>query len=88
MRAGIFYLYIHSKICKWKGKQMDEKEFRSALGEAWNIPKKIQPLIKKELEMMGMIKQDGQKVIMIDPLFNEDDMNFYYEKLGIYKDGQ
>lgn len=84
MKVGIFYLYAHSKIWKWKGKEMPEKEFRSAFGEAWNIPKKIQPLLLKELEMEGMIKREGNMVRLTNPLFNEDDCNFYYEKLKIF----
>mgnify|MGYP001573279808 CR=1 FL=1 len=88
MKAGIFYFYIHSKIWKWKGKKMKESEFRSALGEAWNIPKKIQPLIKKELELMGMIKQEGINIIMTHPLFDEEDSNFYYEKMGLFENGK
>lgn len=83
-KAGIFYLYIHSKIWKWKGTEMTESEFRSALGEAWNIPKKIQPLLLKELELMGMVKRDGKSVKLTNPLFNEEDCNFYYQKLKIF----
>ena len=82
--AGIFYLYAHSKIWAWKGREMSEKEFRWSLGKAWNIPKKIQPLILKEMELLGLVKREGDMVRMTHPLFNEEDCNFYYQKLKIF----
>jgi len=84
MRVGIWYLYVHSEIYKWKGKEMSETDFRSSLFE-WRIPKRIIPLIMKELEMLGLIKREKRNLIVLtEPLFDKDDCNFYYEKLKIF----
>ena len=87
MKALIWYLWIHSKIWKWKGNEMPEKEFRSALGEGWNVAKKIQPLILKEFEILGMIKKENGMIRLTNPLFDEEDCNIYYERAGLFKNG-
>ena len=84
MNPEIWYLYVHSEIYRWKGKEMKESEFRSSFSE-WRVPKKIVPLIIKEMELIGLIKREKRnQVILIEPLFNKDDCNFYYEKLKIF----
>jgi len=84
MKAGIFYLYIHSEIYKWKGKEMTETDFRSSLFE-WRIPRKLLPLIQKEMELNGLIKKTKRNnITLIKPLFDKDDCNFYYRKLNLF----
>ena len=86
MKVGIYYLYIHSKLYKWKGKEISESEFRWSLSKvAGNIPKRILPLIEKEMEICGLIKKNKRnQIILVEPMFNEDDCNLYYEKLKIF----
>lgn len=51
----------------------------------WKIPRKIRPLILKELEMLGLITRVGRfNAILTKPIFKEDNLNDYYEKLGFY----
>jgi hypothetical protein len=45
MVKPIIYLYFHSKILKWKGKEMDEKEFLRSFFQ-WRIPKKTKKQFK------------------------------------------
>jgi hypothetical protein len=87
MNTGIFYLYTHSKIYHWKGKTILESDFRSSFSQ-WKIPKKIRYLIVKEMECMGLLKRKGDYIELVEPMFNEDDCNLYFEKLGLYKNGK
>lgn len=80
----IWYLDTHAKIYRWKGKEMTESDFRSSLFE-WRVSKKVAPLIVKEMELIGLIKRKNRnKIILQEPLFNENDCNFYYKKLKIF----
>lgn len=84
MKTGIFYLYVHSEIYRWSGKEMSETEFRNKLFE-WRIPKKLLPLIQREMEMNGLIKRNKRNnITLVKPLFNKDDCNHYYRKLQIF----
>jgi len=81
----IFYLYLHSKL--YDGmltKEVSIKELKEKLFQ-WKLPRKIRPLIIKELEMLGLIKKKGRfDVIMTKPEFTEDNLNGYYESLGFF----
>jgi hypothetical protein len=72
----IIYLYFHSKILKWKGKEMNEKEFMSSFFQ-WRIPKNIRYLIMKEMEKMGLLKIEKAKpynlIYLNNYYFNEED---------------
>jgi hypothetical protein len=75
----IIYLYFHSRILTWKGKEMTEKEFKSSLFQ-WRIPKTLRYLIMKEMEKIGLLKVEKGKVYMNNYYFDEDkikkDINF------------
>ncbi len=81
----IFYLYLHSKL--WvmtKGEVVSEKDLKIMLFQ-WKIPKTIRPLILKEMELLGLIKEEGRRLIKLNrPIFNEDEVNKYYELLNIF----
>lgn len=74
------YLYFHSKIIDWKGREMSEKEFLSSFYQ-WRMPKTLRHLIAKEMKEMGLIKIEKRKVYLLD----------YYVKLPSkkidFKDG-
>ncbi len=61
MGKPIIYLYFHSKILSWKGKEMSEKDFKSCFFQ-WRIPKDLRPQIMKEMEGIGLIKINKKRV--------------------------
>jgi hypothetical protein len=83
----IFYLYLHSKLYEgMPSKEVSIKEMKKWLFQ-WKIPKKIRPLILKELEVLGLIKINGRYFVeMNKPEFDEEKLNKYYEKMGLYKE--
>ena len=84
MKVGIPHLYFHSEIYKKYGKEISESDLKFAISK-WNIPKKVIPLIIKEMELLGLIKKEKRNLIILkNPLFNKEDCNFYYEKLQIF----
>lgn len=88
MKLGIWYLYIHSEIYRIRGKRMLESDLRSTLF-LWRVPRKVIPLIIKELFMSGLIKKINRvEVELAEPMFDKEDCNFYYEKLGMYQNGK
>ena len=80
----IFYLYIHSKIFeKSGGNAIDMKEVKKYLFQ-WKIPRKLRPLIIREMEMLGLVERKRHILRIERPIFNEDKCNEYYEELGIF----
>ncbi|MFW6233418.1 MAG: hypothetical protein ACOC3Z_02025, partial [Nanoarchaeota archaeon] len=69
----IFYLYIHSKMYLWaSNKEVSKKDLKNFLFQ-WKIPKRLRPLIIKELEIMGLLKNIKQYIVEIKrPEFNEE----------------
>lgn len=67
----IIYLYFHSKILNWKGKEMREKEFLSCFSQ-WRVPKTLRYLIMKEMEKAGLLKIEKKTIYMNNYYFNED----------------
>ncbi len=78
MRKPIIYLYFHSKILKWKGKEMNEKEFLSSFFQ-WRIPKPLRRLIMKEMEKMGLLEIKKGKpystIYLNNYVLKEDDLD-------------
>ncbi len=81
----IYYLYLHSKIWEMaRGNSIKEKELKKYLFQ-WKIPEKIKILIIKELIILGLLKKEKKYVLKIErPKFNEESLNEYYHKLGIF----
>lgn len=67
----IIYLYFHSKILAWKGKEMKEKEFLSCFFQ-WRIPKTLRYVIMKEMEKSGLLSVKRRIVYMNNYYFDED----------------
>lgn len=67
----IIYLYFHSRILKWKGKEMSEKEFMRCFFQ-WRIPKTLRYVIMKDMEKIGLLKIEKKKP------YNIIYMNNYY----------
>ena len=81
----IFYLYLHAKL--YEGlltKETSIKDIKKSLFQ-WKIPKKIRPLIIKELEILGLIEINKRYYVKFRrPVFKEENYNEYYKKLGIF----
>lgn len=69
----IIYLYFHSKILNWKGKEMVEKEFLSSFFQ-WRIPKTLRYVIMKEMEKIGLLRIEKRIVYMNNYYFDENKM--------------
>lgn len=66
----IVYLYFHSKILNWKGKNLSDKEFKSCFFQ-WRIPKNLREPIMKEMEKLGLIKREKRNIELQDFYFQE-----------------
>lgn len=71
MAIPIVYLYFHSKILNWKGKEMSEKEFKSSFFQ-WRIPKTLRYVIMEEMQKMGLIKIEKRVVYLNNYYLNEN----------------
>jgi len=82
---NVFYYYIHSRIWeRVKGRETLKSDLRGFLAE-WRIPKKLRPLIIKELDLLGLIKNGKRHMVEINkPVFEEEEINKYYKKLKIF----
>lgn len=80
----VFYLHLHSKLYKKaNGQPIRIKEAKKYMFR-WNIPDKIRPLIIKEMEIIGLVKKEGIRLIIERPKFDIEDCNGYYKILGFY----
>ena len=80
----VLYLFLHSKIFHRFGYATNRKEVSSYMFE-WRIPKKLRPLILREMIIMELIKKvDKMALEITKPKFNEEDLSKYYEMLGFY----
>lgn len=86
MGKPIIYLYFHSKILSWKGKELTEKEFKTCFFQ-WRIPKNLRHVIMKEMEKMGLIKKKGRTIHINDYYFDEEDFKSTDNHRSEYKDG-
>ena len=81
----VFYLYLHSKL--YEGmltKEVSIKELKEKLFK-WKIPRKIRPMIVRELEMLGLITMKGRYLVELKkPKFSEEKCNDYYRILKIF----
>lgn len=80
----VFYLYLHSKLFNaFKGEPHSVQDVKSYMFQ-WKIPRKLRPLVLKELELLGLLKINRVKVEFERPKFNEKEYNKYYHKLGLF----
>jgi len=82
---NILYLYLHLKIWEYfKSEVISLKDFKNYMFE-WRIPKKLRPIVVKELECIGLITRKNRNLVIIKrPTFNVDDCNEYYRELKIF----
>lgn len=78
-------MYLHSKIWELSNnKNIREVDLKKFLFE-WRLPEKIRPLIIKEMILLGMLEKVGQYELLVNkPEFSLEDINSYYEKLGLF----
>lgn len=81
----IFYFYLHNKIReKATGKTLTKKEVKSFMFE-WRIPKNLRPLILKEMEILGLVKNiDRFTIELVDKKIDVEDHNAFASMLGMY----
>jgi len=81
----IFYLYLHAKL--YEGlltKEVSVRDIKKSLFQ-WKIPKKIRPLIIKELEMLDLIVINKRFFVEFKkPKFDGENCNKFYKELGIF----
>lgn len=83
----VYYRYIHSKIFKNKqGRPVKRKDLWIYL-HSFKIPKKLRPLIIKELEILGLIKKNQNEYEIEQPTIYEENINEYYDCLGMFDCG-
>jgi len=78
----VFYFYLQSKL-KEKAEEdsmpLNEVKWRMF---QWRIPRQLKPLILKEMELLGLIKQEKRRTIkFIKSDFNIDNLNGYSKEL-------
>lgn len=82
----IFYYYIHYKLKEEYrvATVISTKEAMKFLFE-WRIPKKLRPIIIKELEILNLIERVNKKTVKInDSNFTLEDLREYNKAMGIY----
>jgi len=84
----VFYLYLHSKIFqKQNGNPIRQRDLINYLFE-WKIPKKLRPLIIKEMVILGLLKKVRYTYELEKPKIYEENINEYYDKLGMFENGK
>jgi len=83
----VFYRYLHSKLYqKHEGRDVRKKELVSFLYR-WRVPRKLRPLIIKEMEILGLIKKKRLIFELELPTIYEENINEYYDCLGMFDCG-
>lgn len=82
----VFYFYLHSKLREFsKRERISKKKVRTFLHH-WRIPKNMRPVIVKEMELLGLIKEDGRLHYRIKESSSDlFDLNRIYETLGLWE---
>jgi len=83
----VYYLYLHSKIFEKFKIAVSYKDIKKFLFE-WRIPQKLRPLIIKELEILKLIKKKKNTYELKKPQIYEENVNKYYEMLGMFDNGR
>lgn len=91
MEYPVIYLYIHKKLIQQAGinNVISKNSFYLILGRSHHIPKNLTPVVIKEMEKLGMIKNLGTtknnnielNPIKIDP---EEQVGLLYKKVGLF----
>lgn len=85
---GVLYLSLYNQLCKLVGinRLITRKQFFGKLGKHFLIPKRLRPVVLKEMELMELIKKidrDTIKVLNCD-IDLERDANKLYKKVGLF----
>ncbi|GBE19396.1 MAG TPA: hypothetical protein ENG87_01810 [Candidatus Pacearchaeota archaeon] len=81
---NVLYLFLHSRIYYKLGEHTNSKTALTYMFE-WRIPKKLRPLILKEMIILRLVeKKDKDTLIIKKPQFDEENCNSYYIKLGLF----
>ena len=88
MNINILYLCLYNLLNKRYGTELEitRKELFCELGKHFLVPKKIKPVIIKEMEEIKLIekKPNGNIMLLKCDIDLEKDANKFYEKYGIY----
>lgn len=84
----ILYLALHNQLKKKFGinRVIERKEFYCKLGKHSQVPKIARVLVIKEMEEMGLIKQESRdRILILECEWElEKDIKKFYEWMGIY----
>lgn len=88
LKIGILYIGLHNKFVQKFGTNavITRKEFYEKIGRFQQLPKKIRPLLLKEMERMKLIERvnrDSVKILELN-IDIEKDCNKLYELAGIF----
>lgn len=92
VHLNIFYLCVQKKAHeRWAGKSkvIPKESFMRMLGETYHIPKKLRPVVMKEMENQKMIRILGttrnNNVELLPLEFDpEEKANTFYRQLGMF----
>ena len=82
----IFYHYIYSRIREKfpRQKEITVKEAKKVF-YTWRIPKNLQPVMIRELELLGLIKRKRYFYLeLFEEKIDFDDTSSIYKEAGIY----
>ncbi len=70
LKIGILYLGLHNQLIKkfGAGSEITRKEFDCKIGKHGQIPKKLKPIVLREMELKGLIKKVNRDIIKLLPL--------------------
>lgn len=88
INTNILYLCLHNLLKRRYGvdQEITKKELFCELGKHFLVPKKVKPLIIKEMEVLNLLKQQkGGTILILKNDFDlENDACKFFEYYGIY----
>jgi len=88
IKISILYLCLHNLLKKRHGigEEITRKELFCELGKHFLVPKKVKPLIIKEMEELKLLKKqtNGAILILKCEYDLEKDANMFYEQIGLF----
>jgi len=88
LKVGLLYLSLHNQLIRKYGVDgiVSRKDFFCKIGKHGQIPKRLRPVVLKEMEKKNLIKRidrDNIKVLFCE-IDLEKDANELYKLAGLY----
>lgn len=83
--SPIFYFYIHDTLYRLsRGRPVKKRIIVGRLGTCWKIPKRLCPLIVRELEMLNLIEIRSRNIVYFNrPILELDNISLLYNLVGL-----